>query len=253
MPDTRKHRGAHPSDAKLFAPAQIPTLQIAVEELAWLLSRNYAVTSALKLVGDHHGLNKRQRVALSRATCADQYRATRQAKCQPAADMAGEVVMIDGFNLLITVEAALGGGVILRCRDGCLRDVASVHGTYRNVEETHRALRLIGEALDRFQPRTVCWLFDQPVSNSGRMAATVRREAEERGWPWQADVVLNPDTELMASPHLIVSSDSAVLDHAARWINLAATIIPQFLPEAWLVDLQGGGLTKLLKRRRLSP
>ena len=32
----------------------------------------------------------------------------------------GERLLIDGFNLLITLEAALSGAVLLRCRDDVL-------------------------------------------------------------------------------------------------------------------------------------
>ena len=64
MPDTRTHRGPHPEDAKLFAPAAWPALREATAELCWLLSRHYAAPSALKLVGDRHQLSARQRAAL---------------------------------------------------------------------------------------------------------------------------------------------------------------------------------------------
>ena len=46
---------------------------------------------------------------------------------------------------MTTVEAALGGGVVLGCRDRTFRDIAGVHGTYRKVAETMPALELIGE------------------------------------------------------------------------------------------------------------
>jgi len=65
-PDTRRHRGAHPADKELFGPAQLVKLRVAVNELGWLLSRGYNMTSSLKLVGDRHGLRERQRVAVSR-------------------------------------------------------------------------------------------------------------------------------------------------------------------------------------------
>src|SRR5688500_10446127 len=52
MPDHRSHRGPHPEDAGLFAPAVHPTLRSAVADLSWLLTRGYADPSALKLVGD---------------------------------------------------------------------------------------------------------------------------------------------------------------------------------------------------------
>ena len=54
----------------------------------------------------------------------------------------GRPLRIDGFNLILTLESALGGGIVLGGRDGCYRDLASVHGTYRRVEETRPALDL---------------------------------------------------------------------------------------------------------------
>ena len=50
---------------------------------------------------------------------------------------------IDGYNVLTTIEAALAGAVIIAGRDGCYRDMASMHGSYRKVEETSPAIELI--------------------------------------------------------------------------------------------------------------
>ncbi|MBD3308709.1 DUF434 domain-containing protein [candidate division KSB3 bacterium] len=238
-PDTRRHRGAHPADRQLFSASQTAVLRTATAELSWLLSRGYAITSSLKLVGDHHGLNKRQRVALSRAACSDQSRAARQATCLPVQQIADQKLVIDGFNLLITLEAALSGGVILLCRDGCVRDIASVHGSYRTVLETPDALELIGKGLAAISPKSVLWLFDKPVSNSGRLAQLVRTTAQEHAWPWQAEVTLNPDTVIAASAQIAVSSDSSVLDQVLRWVNLSAYLIEHYISEAWVIDLRG--------------
>ena len=38
VPDTRKHRGPHPEDARLFADAMLPRLRAAVADLSWLLT-----------------------------------------------------------------------------------------------------------------------------------------------------------------------------------------------------------------------
>ena len=57
------------------------------------------------------------------------------------------ILVILAQNQLITIEAALSGGLIFRGRDGCFRDLASIHGTYRKVEETLPALNLIGSFL----------------------------------------------------------------------------------------------------------
>jgi len=237
-PDHRQHRGAHPEDARLFAPEKRDMLRIAMADLSWLLSRGYAMTSSLKLVGDRYALTERQRTALSRAACSDQARDQRTERMLPWTSLKSADIAVDGFNLLITVEAALGGGLIMHCRDECLRDLASMHGSYRAAEETDTALELIGTALDAVGVRTVQWLLDSPVSNSGRLAQSLREAAQERGWPWQVEAVYNPDAVLRVSDKIVVSSDSVILDHAMRWANVAAHIVRYHVPQAWIVDLR---------------
>src|SRR5690606_16499227 len=112
-----------------FADAQHQCLALAVTELSWLLGRGYAEVASLALVGDRHALDRRQRLAVRRAACPDAVRVARRARRVHA--LAGRDLWVDGFNVLITVEAALSGGILLRCRDGCLRNMASLHGTYR--------------------------------------------------------------------------------------------------------------------------
>ncbi|MDB6136090.1 MAG: hypothetical protein JWM59_4333 [Verrucomicrobiales bacterium] len=145
---------------------------------------------------------------------------------------------IDGFNLLITLEAALGGGLVFRARDGALRDLASVHDTYRSVEETDDALLLAGETLAEFRPASVTWLFDAPVSNSGRIAQRVRALAESRQWPWEVRLSKNPDQELMSLQHgIVVTTDSLILDHVRHgWFPLSEQIITRLPPGFLYLD-----------------
>jgi hypothetical protein len=236
-PDTRKHRGAHPEDRRLFAAERLPALRAATTELAWLLSRGYPPKASVKLVGDRHALEERQRIAVGRAACSDERRDSRRARCLPVEQVEGQDLMVDGFNLIITLEVALSGGVLFRCRDGCTRDLASLHGTYRTVEETETAVRLAGQALAALRPASVAWLLDSPVSNSGRLAARIAALAAEAGWPWTVQAVFNPDPLLAASDHIVATSDSAVLDRAERWVDLASHVVTAYVPGAWLLNL----------------
>ena len=238
-PDRRRHRGAHPEDARLFEAARLASLRVAVSELSWLLSRGYQTKSALKLVGDRHDLRERQRLAVARAACPEESRARRRASRVDDAEVAGEGLIVDGFNLVITLEAALSGGVLVLGRDGCVRDLSSVHGSYRAVEETERAILLAGEALEPLAPASVLWLFDRPVSNSGRLAARVRDLASERGWPWEVRAEFNPDREIAGSSLVAVTSDSNVLDGAARWLNLGRMVVERCVERPWVIDLSG--------------
>lgn len=236
-PDLRKHRGAHPEDRKLFAAEQLPVLCTATSELSWLLTRGYSMKGALKLVGDRYTLTDRQRLAISRAACSEQSNGRRAETQVPTEAAAGEDLVVDGFNLIITVEAALSGGLLMRCRDGCIRDLSSVHGSYRSVDETDKAISLIGKALETLQPKSVAWLLDRPISNSGRLAQRIRDVANENGWDWSVDVVFNPDAEMSVSSRIVISSDSHVLDASARWVNFNRFLIDKELDGSWQIDL----------------
>lgn len=210
--------------------------------MVWLLGRGYTEKSALKLVGDRYALVARQREAIRRGVCTPTQAAGRVAR--RTHDIAGRRVAIDGFNQLITVEAAMAGGICVVGVDGCLRDMASVHGNYRRVEQTHRALEAMRAALEQLRPATVLWLFDRPISNSGRVASWVRALDREAGpWTaWEVRCVDNPDKELVGMDAVVASADAWVIDHAAAHLQLAASTLSGATSvigtESWL-DLRG--------------
>ncbi len=237
MPDRRRHRGAHPADERLFAGDWLPVLRRAVDELSWLLSRGYAERSALKLVGDRYGLRERQRIAVMRGACSDEARGDRQQRRIALESAAGRPLRIDGYNVLTTVEAALAGGVLLLARDGCLRDMASMHGSYRTVEETRDAVRLIGRTIETIGSDPVTWYLDAPVSNSGRLRKLMAELAEHAGWRWGIEIVTSPDHVLIESHDPIASADSVVLDGGGPWLNLARHVVEAKVDEPRVVEL----------------
>ncbi|MGA7303468.1 MAG: DUF434 domain-containing protein [Rhodothermales bacterium] len=237
MPDRRKHRGPHPKDAKNFGDDMLESLRASVSELSWLLSRDYAIDAALKVVGDRHQLVARQRVAVRRAAASDEAVKRREGS-EVGLDSVNESLVIDGFNLIVTIEAALSGGVLLKCRDGAIRDLASVHGSYRQVNETLAAIELIASVLGKNGSVHVKWLLDSPVSNSGRLATVLREYAEAQKQRWEVELRHDVDAALMQSAYPIVTSDSRILDGNVRWINLADGVIADCESQPWVVDLR---------------
>lgn len=196
--------------------------------------------SALKLVGDRHRLRERQRLAVLRSACSDDAREARAAREVGREALRGASVLVDGYNVLITVEAALAGGVLLLGRDGCLRDLASLHGHFKRVEETRPAIGLLGGALADWGAARVTVLLDSPVSNSGRLAGLLRDAAAEHGWSWEVELVPDPDAELVRREGAVVAtSDSVVLDGCGSWFNLARRVVAQRVPGAAWIALDG--------------
>lgn len=195
--------------------------------------------SALKLVGDRYQLQERQRLAVMRSSCSDSALRRRESTRQSGESLVGCHLVLDGYNVLTSVEAALGDGVILKCRDGCYRDMASMHGTYRKVAETIPALKLIGDYLQSVGAAGCTWYLDSPVSNSGRLKTILNETAAGMNWNWQVELVQSPDTLLANSAECIATADSAILDRCQKWLNLAREVIERRVPEAWIVDLSG--------------
>ncbi len=240
-PDRRKHRGPHPQDAKLFAASVGPILRRAVDELSWLLSRDYPEQAALKLVGDRHALTARQRKAVTRCACSDEALEGRLGRRLQLESLLGRTLAVDGFNCLITLESAYSGAVLLRGRDGALRDMASVHGSYRRVEETRQAIEAIGTCLEQGRVAEVVWYLDRPVSNSGRLATLLQQRAGERSWPWKVVLCANPDAAMVASGAVTASSDSWILDRCHSWIDLPALVLEREarVDATWIMYLGG--------------
>lgn len=236
MPDKRQHRGPNPEDHDAFAPKKLPLLRSALADLTWLLTRGYSHRSALKLVGDRHALTERQRTAVMRSACSDQALTDRQAREVNVTALAGNRLLLDGYNVLTTVEAALAGGVVLVGRDGCFRDMASMHGSFKTVQETIPAISLIGETLAGLATGQIHWYLDRPVSNSGRLMNLIQQTAVEHRWDWQVELVQSPDAVLSRTTEIIATADSAVLDRCGRWFNLAREVVTSRVPDAQRIN-----------------
>jgi hypothetical protein len=237
LPDTRSHRGPDPRDDLAFDASTWPALRAAVADLSWLLERGYAPVSSLKLVGDRWSLTARQRSAVLRGACSDAARDRRRRHQVSPEALRDQTLVIDGFNVLTTIEAALGGALVLRGRDGVDRDLAGLHGTYRKVEETLPAIRLVGELLAALGVSRGVWLLDRPVSNSGRLRALILEQAAEQGRTCDVELPMDPDPLLIASDEIVATADSAVLDRCRRWFNLARAVNERHIPTAQVIDL----------------
>ena len=238
MPDSRRHRGPHPQDRELFCCAEnLHKLRLAAGDFAWLLGRHYAPEAALTLVGNRYQLRQRQRQALRRAVAAPAVAWARRQRWVSPAALTGARLQIDALNQIITIEAALAGGLLLRGHDGALRDLASVHGTYRTMQETLTTLEAIGAWHAGHGVREVIFLIDAVVSNSGRLASCIRELAATQKWPWQALLVHSADPLLQRTTDVVATSDSAILDKTLHWFDLAAAVVQDIAPNAWYVDL----------------
>lgn len=226
LPEHRRNRGKDPHDEALFGSAkERGKLLLALDDMLYLLTKDYPPRATLALVGNRYRLRQRQLLALQGMACSEQDRDKRQAKEVDAEEIRNQLVYLDGFNILIILESLFSGGYVFKGLDGCYRDISSVHGSYKRVKQTENVLVRVGEALQKLGAKQVVWVFDAPVSNSGRLKVLCYEIAAAHGFAW--DILLDnaPDKFLVAGNRLVVSSDAWVLNGCAAWFNLAGYII----------------------------
>jgi hypothetical protein len=214
------------TDHLLFGtPEAQNNLLQALEDMHYLLSRNYPPKAGLALVGNRYQLVQRQQQALLGMSAPAEEISKRKMKERSPASLKDQTIFLDGFNVLIILETALSGGFVFEGLDGCYRDIASVHGTYKKAQHTEQALILIGETLQLLQLQKVIWVFDAPISNSGKLKSFCYELAEKHGFPWEIILENHPDKYLIDNKGLVCSSDGWVLNDCTAWFNLGAYII----------------------------
>jgi len=223
-----RNRGKNTGDDALFgSEKQIGKLKLAVEDMHYLLSREYPEKAASDLVGNRYRLKTRQIQALRGASASAAQLQNRQLKQIEASDLKGKTIYLDGFNVLILLESLLSEAYIFEGLDGCIRDLSGVHGTYKRVNQTLRAVELVAFFYRKNQIHQLVWIFDKPVSNSGRIKQSILEFAEEHQLNWEFDLQYNPDKLLAESSEIIISSDAWILDHCKAWFNLIGYLIKE--------------------------
>jgi hypothetical protein len=200
-------------------------LQKASEDFRYLLNRAYPRRAALELIGNRYQLTSDQRHLLHRGVFSDRDSASRLKKKIPVEKIRNKDLVIDGYNVLITIEAGLSGRSLVLGDDGFIRDISGLSGNFRKTEGTEKALQLVLDVLKRIKPMKTLFLFDSPISKSGELAQEVRDRLEKENLPGDAMAVRVPEKILIGFPGMIATSDTAIIDRSKRVVDLAGYII----------------------------
>lgn len=237
-------RGYDPDDEKIFSEQGIEKLKEAQIDVQWLLDRGYKIKSIIEFVGGHYQLFARARNALQRTTASQTDYEKRRSSILDSENLKDDCIFIDGFNLIITLEVALSGSVVLLGRDNVLRDLAGLRGTYKIIDKTDMALDLIYKTLNEYSVPMVKFYLDSPVSNSGRLKVKILEYADVWGIPTEVELINNVDS-VLSKLERIVTGDSILLDECKSWFNLSKIIVDNYINDAWIIDLSNSDERKI--------
>lgn len=227
-------RGYVPTDEKEFKNQNLYKLYKASDDLLYLLNRGYKIKGASTFVGNHYLLSERQRLALVRGI--SKYDDVIKRKDKEITNLSNiEVVHIDGFNTIITLEVALSNSLIIKSMDETIRDLAGLRGTYSIIDKTEIAIKLIGEFLLEHKIKKAIFYLDRPVSNSGRLKMKILELFEGSELQIEVENIDNVDSVLKSKEN-VVSSDAIILDNCISWINVNRNIIEEKISNENCID-----------------
>ena len=216
-------------------------LHEAAIDFRYLLNRVYPRKVSLELVGNHYQLTSDQRHLLHRGVFSEDDARKRLKKKVSLQKISGQELAIDGYNVVITIEAALSGRPLIFGDDGFLRDISGLSGNFRRTRRTEESLQLIFAFLKERKPRRTMFLFDSPISNSGTLAQEVRRYLLEMNIPGDAEAVRVPEDILIGFPGIVATSDTAIIDQSSKIVDLAGFLIRQRVPSAPILQFKKRG------------
>ena len=227
-------RGFVPNDIKDFSPKSIETLKVASSDILAIIDRGYPIKSVSTFVGNHYQLSERQRLALVRAISPTVDVQSRLDKLI-STTCDGSTVYLDGLNVIITLETMLSKTTLIRCMDGTIRDLCGLRGTYRLIQNTDMAIKLIGDELSNLKISKAMFYLDSPVSNTGRLSQRIYEVLKD--YPFNVEVELVPNADvILEKQSYVITSDAIILNHCKSWINLVSEIVCKHYPDTNIIN-----------------
>jgi len=201
------------------------TLLTAAADFLYLMDRGYPRTASLQLVGNRHNLNAVQREVLHRGVFAREEAKKRRKRLIRVEQLISRRLLVDGHNVIITIESGLTGLLLIAANDGVIRDVAGVSHRYKISCKTHKAIEGFLRILQNHPPDEIFFYLDAPIRQSGELAALLRSSLKSHNLAGGAQAIKVPEEHLIGTDDVVASSDSAVLDRVKHGFDLAAAAI----------------------------
>ena len=207
------------------SPYKEPGFIDGCRDYFYLLDRGYPERGSLKLVGDRYKLTRDERSVLYRGISSKEKSELR--KSLATADITGENLYIDGYNVLFTMLNYRLGRLTFISTDGILRDAGSLHGRFRDHKTFLNGVDQLTEYLSGIPGLYVDVYLDSPVSHSEQHAEIIRSRLVESGVKGACHVVKSADHFLkQPATGIIATSDTAIIESAKLpVVDLPAAIL----------------------------
>ena len=191
-----------------------------------ILRQGYPKFATIRFVADQFQLSVEERHILMRVIMPPEKVVIRIAKKISCDGISNRDLLLDGYNVLLSVDSLLRKEPMWFCDDGYIRDTSYYFSKKSHVEDIEKALDLILEFLSEKHPKSATFLLDSQISRSGELAAFIRHKLEEHGIPGEAYTSKTVDFDLKregGNPEknlIIATSDGIIIDSVLHVLDI---------------------------------
>lgn len=207
---------------KLLRPAR---------DIRSILRWGYPKFSTIRFVADHFQLSQEERHILTRVIMPPGKIVSRINKKVACTDIKDRNLLLDGYNVLLSVDSLLKREPMWFCDDGYIRDTRYYFSKAKQAEDIEESLNTILDFLSETGPKSVFFLFDAQVSRSGELAGFIRHKLKEYGISGEAKTSKTADFELKAKggdPEnnvIVATSDGIIIDSVRKILDIPACLM----------------------------
>lgn len=196
-----------------------------------ILRWGYPKFATIRFVADHTQLSAEERHILTRVIMPPDRIVSRVDKKIGCNEVRNRDLLLDGYNVLLTVDSLLKEETMWFCDDGYIRDTRFYFSKSKHAEDIDEALETVLEYLSGTGPATINFLLDAQISRSGELAGFIRRKLDEKGIPGEARTSRHVDFDLKkegGDPEkdvVVASSDGIVIDSVLKVLDIPACLM----------------------------
>ncbi len=207
---------------KLLKPAR---------DIRSILRWDYPKFSTIRFVADHFQLSVEERHILTRVIMPPGRIVPRINKKMACTGMKDRKLLLDGYNVLLSVDSLLKKEPMWFCDDGYIRDTRYYFSKAKQAEDIEEALDAVLKFLSEAGPNSVIFLFDAQISRSGELAGFIRYKLKEYGISGEAKTSKIADFELKTeggNPEknlIVATSDGIIIDSVLQVLDIPACLM----------------------------
>lgn len=202
----------------------------AAKDYKYLLNRGFPQKASLDFVSARYRLSRSERNLLMR--CVHRDVDLEVIKRRTVSNVRGVDLVIDGYNVFLTVASAIEKLPLFLCDDGFIRDIRSTYTKDFNSPTIKEAIEKVIKAIELLGVGSALVVLDKNISWSARHAEFL---AQNYGVP--TVTATKADIAVIGSGRVVCSSDFVILLRSDKVYDLAQFVIRNILQDVNTVEL----------------